>query len=191
MHPNKNANSPQRTNTALPRREGVFESDSGIGWRASQDGAFGSGSLPASDEVTVNEQYRHESYPQDREVTGSRICTRLPLLGPRCILRVMSLRPVRKLVGIGNVFLGTQVLDIAEYDLEIYEENPEDHEHHGANWTPNAKKIEGTVVGELPIRQDLMLVTEEGYALSFYLRDSFGSIVILGPMLDSTGKPAC
>ena len=101
----------------------------------------------------------------------------------------MSLRPVRKLVGIGNVFLGTELLDIAEYDLEIYEENPEDHEHHGANWTPNAKKIEGTVVGELPIRKDLRLVTEEGYALSFYLRDSFGSIVILGPMLDSTGKP--
>ena len=24
-------------------------------------------------------------------------------------------------------------MDIAEYDLEIYEENPEDHEHHGAN----------------------------------------------------------
>jgi len=103
----------------------------------------------------------------------------------------MSLRPVRKLVGIGSVFLGTELLDIAEYDLEIYEENPEDHEHHGANWTPNAKKIEGTVVGELPIRKDLRLVTEEGYALSFYLRDSFGSIVILAPMLDSTGKPVC
>jgi hypothetical protein len=71
-------------------------------------------------------------------------------------------------------------LDIAEYDLEIYEENPEDHEHHGSNWTRNAKKIEGTVVGKLPIRKDLRLVTEEGYALSFYLRDSFGSIVILG-----------
>ena len=103
----------------------------------------------------------------------------------------MSLRPVRKLVGIGNVFLGTELLDIAEYDLEIYEENPEDHEHHGANWTPNAKKIEGTVVGELPIRKDLRLVTEEGYGLSFYLRDRFGSVVILGPMLDSTGKPVC
>ncbi len=48
------------------------------------------------------------------------------------------------------MFLGTELVDIAEYDLEIYEENPEDHEHHGANWTPNAKKIEGTVVGELP-----------------------------------------
>ena len=101
----------------------------------------------------------------------------------------MSLRPVRKLVGIGNVFLGTELLDIAEYDLEIYEENPEDHEHHRANWTPNAKKIEGTVVGELPIRKDLKLVTEEGYAVSFYLRDSFGSVVILGPMRDGAGKP--
>jgi len=70
------------------------------------------------------------------------------------MLRLMSLRPVRKLVGIGNVFLGTELVDIAEYDLEIYEENPDDHEHHGANWTPNAKKIEGTVVGELPIRKD-------------------------------------
>ena len=101
----------------------------------------------------------------------------------------MSLPPVRKLVGIGNVFLGTELVDIAEYDLEIYEENPEDHEHHGANWTPGAKKIEGTVVGELPIRKDLRLVTEEGYSLSFYLRDSFGSVVSLDPMLESTGSP--
>lgn len=89
------------------------------------------------------------------------------------------------------MFLGTELVDIAEYDLEIYEENPDDHEHHGANWTPNAKKIEGTVVGELPIRKDLRLVTEEGYALSFYLRDRFGSIVSLESMLDSTGKPVC
>jgi hypothetical protein len=95
----------------------------------------------------------------------------------------MSLRPVRKLVGIGNVFLGTEIVDIAEYDLEIYEENPED-----LNWTPGAKKIEGTIVGELPIRKDLRLVTEEGYLLNFYLRDSFGSVVSLRPMLDSTGK---
>ena len=29
------------------------------------------------------------------------------------------------------------------------------------------------MVGELPIRKDLRLVTEEGYSLSFYLRDSF------------------
>lgn len=101
----------------------------------------------------------------------------------------MSLRPVRKLVGIGNVFLGAELADIAEYDLEIYEENPEDHEHHGSNWVPNTRKIEGTVVGELPIRKDLRLITEEGYELSFYLRDSFGSIVILEPMLDSAGKP--
>ena len=117
------------------------------------------------------------------------VACRLPLAGPGCIVRLMSLRPVRKLVGIGNVFLGTELVDIAEYDLEIYEENPDDHEHHGANWTPNAKRIEGTVVGELPIRKDLRLITEEGYALSFYLRDSFGSIVILESMLDSTGKP--
>jgi hypothetical protein len=45
----------------------------------------------------------------------------------------MSFRPVRKIAGIGNVFLGAELVDIAEYDLEIYEENPEDHEHHGAN----------------------------------------------------------
>ena len=30
------------------------------------------------------------------------------------------------------MFLGTELVDIAEYDLEIYEENPEHHEHHGA-----------------------------------------------------------
>ena len=101
----------------------------------------------------------------------------------------MSLRPVRKLVGIGNVFLGTELLDIAEYDLEIYEENPEDHEHHGANWTPGAMKIEGTVVGALPIRKDLRLLTEEGYSVDFYLRDSFGSVVISEPMLDRSGNP--
>ncbi len=104
------------------------------------------------------------------------------------MLRLMSWRPIGKLVGIGNVFLGAELVDI-EYDLEIYEENPEDHEHHGANWAPGAKKIEGTVVGELPIREDLRLVTEEGYSLSFYLRDSFGSVVILDPMLDGTGNP--
>ena len=95
----------------------------------------------------------------------------------------MSLRPVRKLVGIGNVFLGAEIVDIAEYDLEIYEENPDDHEHHSGNWTPGAKKIEGTVVGALPIRKDLKLVTEEGYSINFYLRDSFGSVVILEPFL--------
>src|ERR1700694_1682505 len=98
----------------------------------------------------------------------------------------MSLRPVRKLVGIGNVFVGTELVDIAEYDLEIYEENPEDHEHHGAHWTPGAKKIEGTVGGEFPVRKDRSLLTEEGYSLNFYLRDSFGSVVILNPLLDSS-----
>jgi hypothetical protein len=106
-----------------------------------------------------------------------------------CTLLPMSFRPVRKIAGIGNVFLGTELVDIAEYDLEIYEENPEDHEHHGANWTPGAKKIEGTVVGELPIRKDLRLLTEEGYSVNFYLRDSFGSVVILDFMLDSGGTP--
>ena len=113
----------------------------------------------------------------------------LPLGLPGCILLPMSFRPVRKIAGIGNVFLGTELVDIAEYDLEIYEENPEDHQHHGGNWTPGVKKIEGTVVGELPIRKDLRLVTEEGFAVNFYLRDSFGSVVILDPMLDSSGNP--
>jgi len=42
----------------------------------------------------------------------------------------MSFRPVRKIAGIGNVFLGAELVDIAEYDLDIYEENPEDHDHH-------------------------------------------------------------
>lgn len=87
------------------------------------------------------------------------------------------------------MFLGTELVDIAEYDLEIYEENPETHEHHGAGWTPGARTINGTVVGELPIRKHLRLVTEEGYSLNFFLRDSFGSVVISDPMLDSTGKP--
>jgi hypothetical protein len=50
-----------------------------------------------------------------------------PQLG--CIFLPMSFRPVRKIAGIGNVFLGTELVDIAEYELEIYEENPEDHEH--------------------------------------------------------------
>ncbi len=120
--------------------------------------------------------------------TGFEDHVSLPLVGGGCILRLMSLRPVRRLIGIGNVFRGTELVDIAEYDLEIYEENPEDHEHHGANWTPGAKKIEGTVVGELPIRKDLILVTEEGYSLSFYLRDSFGSVVIVDPVLDASGN---
>ena len=79
----------------------------------------------------------------------------LPPVPESCMLRSMSMRPVRKLLGIGEVFLGldprgTELVDIAEYDLEIYEENPEDHEHHGANWTPGTKKIEGTVLGQLP-----------------------------------------
>ena len=101
----------------------------------------------------------------------------------------MSWRPVNKFVGIGNVFLGAELVDIAEYDLEIYEDNPDDHEHHGSNWRPGAKKVEGTVVGELPIREDLKLVTEEGYSLSFYLKDSFGSVVMLGSILDGSGNP--
>lgn len=101
----------------------------------------------------------------------------------------MSWRPVRKLIGIADVFLGTELVDIAEYDLEIFEENPEDHAHHGANWKPGIKKIEGTVVGALPIRKDLRLVTEEGYTLSFFLRDSYGSVVISGPILDGNGNP--
>src|ERR1700704_7155061 len=113
---------------------------------------------------------------------------RLPDARLGCILLPMSFRPVRKIAGIGNVFLGSELVDIAEYELEIYEENPEDHEHHGANWTPGAKKIEGTVVGALPIPKDLRLVTEEGYSLSFYLRDTFGSIVNLKPLMDNSGN---
>jgi hypothetical protein len=101
----------------------------------------------------------------------------------------VSWRPVRKFVGIADVFRGTELVDIAEYDLELYDQNASVHEHHGASWEPDATKIEGTVVGQLPIRTDLRLVTEEGYSLSFYLRDSFGSVVILGPMLDGSGKP--
>lgn len=101
----------------------------------------------------------------------------------------MSLRPVRQLAGIGEVFLGTEPIDLVEYDLEIFEENPEDHEHHGAGWTPGARKVEGTVVGKLPIREHLTLVTEEGYSLKFYLRDSYGTIVMLQPMQDRTGQP--
>ena len=100
----------------------------------------------------------------------------------------MSWQPVRKLSGIGDVFLGDKSLDIAEYELEIYEQNPEAHEHHGANWTPGEKKVEGTIVGGLPIRTDLRLVTEEGYSLSFYLRDSFGTVVMLSSMVDGAGK---
>src|SRR5260370_33111913 len=91
----------------------------------------------------------------------------LPRPSRGCMLPLMSWRPVRKLVGIGNVFLGTEIVDIAEYDLEIYEENPEDHEHHGSNWKPGARKIEGTVEGNLPIRKDLRLVTAEEYSLNF------------------------
>ena len=114
---------------------------------------------------------------------------RLPCAWPGCILLPMSFRPVRKIAGIGNVFLGAELVDIAEYDLEIYEENPEDHEHHGANWPLGAKKIEGTVVGELPIRKDLRLLTEEGYSVNFYLQESFGTVLVLDPMLDSSGNP--
>jgi hypothetical protein len=101
----------------------------------------------------------------------------------------MSWRPVLKLTGIGNVYLGTELLDIAEYDLELYEENPEDHEHHGANWAPGERKVTGTVVGELPIRKDLKLVTEEGYSLNFYRRDSFGTVVMTGQLVDAAGNP--
>lgn len=104
-------------------------------------------------------------------------------------MRLMSWKPAQKLVGIAEVFFGTEFIDIAEYDLEIFEENPEDHEHHGSNWNPGARKIEGTVVGQLPIRKDLRLVTEEGYSMSFYLRDSFGTVVTLSQMLDGAGNP--
>jgi hypothetical protein len=132
---------------------------------------------------------RRDDQMQDELESKQRAQSSLLLRWLGCILLPMSFRPVRKIAGIGNVFLGAELVDIAEYDLEIYEENPEDHEHHGANWTPGSKKIEGTVVGELPIRKDLRLVTEEGYAVNFYLRDSFGSVMILDPLLDSSGNP--
>ena len=103
-------------------------------------------------------------------------------------MRLMSWRPVRKLEGIAEVFLGTQLLDIAEYDLELYEEDPEHHEQHVEHWAPGTK-IEGTVSGKLPIRKTLRLVTEEGYSLSFHVRDSFGTVAIEGPLLDTAGKP--
>ena len=105
------------------------------------------------------------------------------------MIRLMSWRPIRKFVGIADVFLGPTLVDVAEYDLEIYEENPDDHEQHAAHWAPGPNKVEGTVVGQLPIRQDLRLVTEEGYSLNFYLRDSFGSVVLVGKMLDGAGVP--
>jgi hypothetical protein len=130
---------------------------------------------------------RLQAHASDRGRNANQISLLRGRLG--CTLLAMSFRPVRKIAGIGNVFLGTKLVDIAEYDLDIYEENPEDHEHHGANWTPGAKKIEGTVVGELPIRKDLRLLTEEGYSVNFYLRDSFGSVVISNPVLDSSGNP--
>jgi hypothetical protein len=127
---------------------------------------------------------------RDRRMsTGTRVKSACHLAGERVFFFRCHSDLSAKIAGIGNVFLGTELLDIAEYDLEIYEENPEDHEHHGANWTPGANKIEGTVVGELPIRKDLRLLTEEGYSVNFYLRDSFGSVVILDFMLDSSGNP--
>jgi hypothetical protein len=101
----------------------------------------------------------------------------------------MSWKPVRKFVGIANVFLGDNLVDVAEYDLELYEENLDDHGFHTAHSAMNVSKVEGTVIGGLPIRKDLTLVTEEGNSLSFYLRDSFGSIVCSSPMLDPAGKP--
>jgi len=82
----------------------------------------------------------------------------------------MSFRPVRKITGIGNVFLEEELVDIAEYDLEIYEENPEAHEHHGADWTPGVKKIEGTVVGAFPVAiyEEKTVRLEQGDVLLAY-----------------------
>ena len=114
---------------------------------------------------------------------------RLHLVSIGCMIRLMSWLPVRKLVGIGNVFVGTDVVDIAEYDLELFKENPESHEHHGANWSPGAVKVIGTVSGGLPIRKEMRLVTEEEYSLVFYLKDSFGTVVTVGDLLDGAGKP--
>lgn len=101
----------------------------------------------------------------------------------------MSFRPVRKIEGIGTVYSGDNVVDIAEYDLEIYEEDPESHEHHVSNYRAGGTKIEGTVQGTLPVRQDLRLLTEEGYSVNFFLRDSLGTVVVSGPMVDGDGKP--
>jgi hypothetical protein len=101
----------------------------------------------------------------------------------------MSFRPVRKIEGIGTVYAGAEVLDIAEYELEIYEEDPDSHEHHAGNPKAGALRIEGTVQGTLPIRQDLRLLTEEGYSMNFFLRDSFGTVVAAGPMVDDSGAP--
>src|SRR3989442_12919722 len=46
----------------------------------------------------------------------------LPLGRLECILPPMSFRPVRKISGSGNVFLGTRFVDFPEYDLAIYGE---------------------------------------------------------------------
>ncbi len=85
------------------------------------------------------------------------------------------------------MFLGSEIIDIAEYDLEVYEENPDDHEHHAGNWKAGTKRIQGTVVGELPIRKDLRLVTEEGHSLDIFLKDSFGSVVIMAVLPEAAG----
>jgi len=82
------------------------------------------------------------------------------------------------------------MVDLAEYELEIFVENPEDHEHHGSNWVPGSRKLQGTITGKIPIRTDLRLVTEEGYKLDFYLSDSFGTVVPAGPLVDAKGNVA-
>ena len=50
------------------------------------------------------------------------------------------------------MFLGADLIDIAEYDLEVYEENPDDHEHHAGNYKAGMKRIQGTIDGQLPIQ---------------------------------------
>jgi hypothetical protein len=98
--------------------------------------------------------------------SNQKVKSSLPLGWLGCILLPMSFRPVRKIAGIGNVFMGRELVDIGSMIsistrkiLKITSiMEPTGHP---------AKKIEGTVVGELPVRRDLKLVTEERYTVKF------------------------
>jgi hypothetical protein len=87
---------------------------------------------------------------------------RLPLPKLGCILLPMSFRPVRKIAGIRNVFLETELVDIAEYESKSTRRILEDHEHHGANGAPGSMKIEGTVVGEVLLAGQLRICRDLG-----------------------------
>jgi len=100
----------------------------------------------------------------------------------------MSFRPVRKIVGIGNVFLGSELVDIAEYELEIYEENPRITSVM-APLDARGKKDRRHGGGRVAHPEGSQAFYRRRVLREILFAGQLRSVVISDPMLDSNGKP--